>query len=267
MNKTQRIFNALLTVTAITSLLSALSDNLIPTFSLQKLLSLSLNGIKQGHLWQLVSYLFVQPLDQGVTFSFLFRVAFNSYLLWFLGGSILHKRGMLHFLSLYFLGGLIAGLAILGLLFTTTSLLFYAGNMTGLYSLMIAWITLNPKATLPFLLGIPIKAKNIVFISLGINLFIDLSSGNWIYAISYLIAALFGYLYGRLIRTQKEAPLYTQAKIFDFKTGKAVLNDEQFLEEMLSKISFQGKKSLTWKERFRLRKITKRQKKNRNRPE
>jgi membrane associated rhomboid family serine protease len=261
MKKTQRLFNALLTSTILTSLLGALSDSFIPAFSIQKIFSLSLNGIEHHQFWQLISYLFVQPLENGISFGFLFKIAFNTYLLFLVGGSILHKKGVFHFLSLYFLGGLFSSLVILGLLILFPSPLSFAGNMTALYSLLIAWITLNPQATFPFLLGIPIRAKTLIFAFFGINCLIDLSSGNWIYALSYLAAALFGYLYGLLLRQHTEKTVYTRGKIFDFKTGEALLNDDQFLEEMLSKIAVHGKKSLTWKERWRLRKIVKNKKK------
>jgi hypothetical protein len=50
------------------------------------------------------------------------------------------------------------------------------------------------------------------------------------------------------------------SKIFDFKTGKAILNDEAFMDACLKKISEYGREGLTFRERWRMRRISKRKK-------
>ncbi len=140
---------------------------------------------------------------------------------------------------------------------------------------------LYPEAQLLFLLALPIKAKWLVLSILAANLFIDLSVGEWLNAIAYTSGAIYGYIYCLIFwkangpfarlhvfedkfmklfggKSQIDAmhTLSSRAKIYDFKTGRAILSDEELLEEMLSKISLYGKGSLTWREKFRLRRIS-----------
>jgi membrane associated rhomboid family serine protease len=271
--QTPKPLKILILATFIISILSALGDHIFPHafgqefgwLSPQQLLSLSVWGVEHLFLWQFLTYLFVHPLANGISFSFLLSLAFNTYLLWTIGTTLIERRGLAAFFSLYFLSSLAAGLAAFGLQTAAHSPLLFAGNLTALYGLLIAWIYLFPQAQLFLLLTIPVRAKWLVLSLLGANLLIDLSTGNWIYSCAYITAALFSYLYCRLFwseqRPKKESVHYSRAKIYDFKTGRAILKDDEFLEEMLTKISLHGKKSLSWRERWRLRQISKKKKK------
>ena len=142
---------------------------------------------------------------------------------------------------------------------------------------------LYPDAQLLLLLALPIKAKWLVLAVLLANLLIDFSTGQWLYSLTYFCGALFGYLYTLTVWKAKgpfsvlhpieekiinllggqptpKFQIDPRAKIYDFKTGKAILSDDEFLDAMLTKISLQGKKSLTWKERWRLRRIKRKRK-------
>lgn len=252
--ETPKPLKILLLTTVVCNLLSGL----FPVA--QSLLSLSALGIKKLFLWQFITYLFVQ-MGQ-ISFSFLLMTAFNAYILWIFGTSVIKSRGINHFFTLYFLSGLVGGLTAFALLATTPPApIFFAGNLAALYGVLIAWIVLNPNAQILLFFAPPSKAKNLILIFLGINLFIDLSNGYWIHTIAYIASALFGALYCKLFWKKLPSQTYTRGKIFDFKTGKVLLSDEDFLEEMLSKIAQKGKSSLTFSERFRLRRIVKKKKK------
>lgn len=261
---TPRSLKFLILLTLAINIFSAVTNHLFPSLgwpSLQELLSLSFSGIEHLYLWQWISYLFVHPVGEGLSFSFLLAVAFNSYILWIVGTSLIERKGQAHFFSLYFLSGLAAGLIVYGCQAASHSNAFFAGNGSSLYALLIGWLVLFPKAEMLIFLAIPMRVSWLILGILGINLLIDLSVGDWIRVLGYGGAALFGYLYSFLFwRQRTHSPLYTRAKRFDFKTGKAILSDDEFLEAMLTKISMHGKKSLTWKERWRLRSISKRQK-------
>jgi membrane associated rhomboid family serine protease len=252
----------LILLTVIVSIIAAIGEHWI-SFSLQQTLSLSLEGMQKGSFWQLITYLFVHPLNGGISFSFLLSLAFNAYLLWIIGTTLIEKKGLGSFFLFYFLSGVTAALAVFGLQALLHTPQPLAGNLTAIYALLIAWIIYHPQAQFFLFLTIPVKAKWLVLGMLGANLLIDLASGNWLYACAYAIAALFSYLYCQTIWRPRKiaAPTYQRAKIYDFKTGKAILNDEEFLEEMFSKISLKGKKSLTWRERYRLKRISLRKKK------
>ncbi len=267
-SSTPKPLKFLILSTLIISILAALGDHFFPYTlgwtSPQQLLSLSLWGDHHFFIWQFLTYLFVHPLTNGISFSFLISLAFNTYLLWTIGATLIERRGLVHFLLLYFLSGLAAALAVFGLQILTQTPLPLAGNLTSIYALLIGWIYLFPEARLFLLLAVPVKAKWLILTVLGANLLIDLTIGNWIYSCAYASAALFSYFYCLLFwryRKPKDASTYARAKVYDFKTGKAILKDEEFLEAMLTKISMNGKESLSWSERWRLRRISKKRKK------
>ena len=249
------------------SLFAAVTNHLIPYYlgwnSLEQSLSLSSWGIDRLYIWQFLSYLFVQLTPHGISFSFLLALAFNAYVLWIIGASLIEKKGTRHFLALYFLGGIFSGLSVYTFQVLTQSPLPFAGNGAGLYTLLIAWLCLFPGAEFLLFMVTPIRASWIILGLLGINILIDLSTGNIVQVLAYLSASLFGYAYSQLFLKKRErsSPLYIHAKKFDFKTGKAILNDEEFMNEMLTKITLKGRSSLTLRERLRLRKISKKKKK------
>jgi hypothetical protein len=69
--------------------------------------------------------------------------------------------------------------------------------------------------------------------------------------------ALFGYLFYRLpqLFTWKEK-FHSTTKIYDFRSGLPKLNDEQFMDAMLARISRYGKDSLSPEETERMKKIS-----------
>jgi len=259
---TPRSLKLLILATLVLSLFSGLADRLFPQIfhliSPQKILGISLWGVDHYFYWQFLSYLLIHPLEHGLSFSYLLSLAFNLYVLWLIGSSLIDKRGTIFFYGLYLSSGLVGGLTAFLIQWLTGSAEIFSGNWTALYALLISWIMVFPGMELLLFLTIPIKAKWLVLGMLAANLMIDLSLGDFITTSAYLLSALFGYLYTANF-TFKEGysstSTFSRAKIFDFKTGKAILNDEEFLEAMLTKISLHGKDSLTWKERLRLRRI------------
>jgi membrane associated rhomboid family serine protease len=288
-NKTPKPLKILLLTTFVVSLVSALLNHALPRYfdvtSPQHILGLSSWGIEHLYLWQFFTYLFVHPIVHGISFSFLLSLGFNLYLLWVIGTSIIERRGLNSFFSIYFSSGLFVGLILFSLQTLTGMPAPFFGNTPSLYALLLAWLMLFPEAQLFLLLALPIKAKWLVLVILGANLFIDLSVGEWINAVACLSGAFFGYLYPLFIWKMKSPfpslhPFEDQvlkvlgappkkefyhhngkAKIYDFKTGRAILSDDEFLDEMLSKISAHGKGSLTWREKFRLKRISNKRKK------
>jgi membrane associated rhomboid family serine protease len=259
---TPRPLKYLVLGTLLISLFAGATHRIFPHYfgwaSPQQILSLSSWGIDHFFVWQFFSYLFVHPLVEGLSFSFFLSLAFDCYLLWVIGASLIERKGLNHFFSLYFFSGILSGLLVALLQKVSHSPLVFSGNGTSIYALLIAWMALFPRAEFLLFLAIPVRASWLILGILGLNLLIDLSSGDWIRVLGYGSAALLGYLYGLIFWREREASsFYARAKRYDFKTGQAILNDEEFLEAMLTKIALKGKASLTWRERWRLRCISK----------
>ncbi len=257
------------------SLLSSIMMSMGHLFP-QLLLTLSTWGMQHFFLWQLVTYIFVQPVPLSLTFFI--NLFFSLYLIWMIGSAIFTSRGARSFYILYFGGTLAAGLAAYAFLPHGQ---IFAGNGAPLFALLLAWVFLFPEIRIYVFLTFPVKAKYLVGGYLGIRFLLDLTQGQFFSCAAYLASALVGYLYallfweiqspyafmhpfeGILLRTKTLVKNSFQSegnssKIFDFKTGKPVFNDEAFMDDCLAKISREGKGSLTFMEKWRMKRIAKR---------
>lgn len=264
----------------LTGILSLLSTFIPP---LQAFLALSANTLPQLHLWQLITYLWTDPFAQGFSFPFCIHVAFNLYLLWIFGTSLMERSKTLFF-SLYFGGGLVAALAVCASLALFHLPYHLGGSSTALYSLLIGWVILFPEAELLLFFAIPLKARWLILGLFAINFMIDLSTQDWIHLITYSSSLLFGYLF--LVFAWKEHSPFSglqgfersvhkfrervevlwkrktakPAKIYDFHSGQPLSSDDAFMDTMLAKISRQGESSLTAEEKKRMQQISERKK-------
>lgn len=246
------------------------------------LLSLSWTGYQSYYYWQLFSYLFVENGNlAGITFFFLLTLAFDMYILWVMGTSILESVGTAPFMRFYFLSGLMAAIAALIAMGITGQHPILSGPTPAILALLMVWAMKNPENELMLYFLIPVKAKWLMAIIVGSILLINLSQLAWVSLAFYVAGPLFGYAYavlfwemegpfaftkifdkildkfGSLIRTGKN-----KAKIFDIRTGEPPLDDEAFIDAMLAKIARKGEQSLTWNERKRLDAISTKKRKH-----
>ena len=277
--------------TAIITISSALIQSIFNQFSLgtgpQELLSLSWWGIRNWYIWQLISFLFVQMMpSEGISLFFLITLFFNMYIVWIMGSALVELVGAPPFLRLYFLSGIVAGIITLWLMQFMGHYRLLAGPTPSILALMMVWTMIYPETEMLLFFLIPIKAKWVMAAIIGAILIMTLSQGDYIYFAFYTVGILFGYIYAvcawklegpfkwmrpfdRLLtifstRISRWIPRWgkkgekTQesSKIVDIKTGKAILNDDQFMDAMLTKISQYGERSLSRSERHRLHQIS-----------
>lgn len=229
-------------------------------------LTLSWAGLQQFYIWQLITYIFI---ERGpISFPFFLQLAFNMYILWMFGSSLLERAQTKKFLLLYFGSALISALTLF--LFPYAIL---SGSINPIYALLTAWIVLNPHAQLLLFFSIPFKAEWLILSLIGITLLIDLSNAQWAMALSLSISAIYGYLFA-LIAWRQQGPFpflhsferkvlklfekrqKSQHKIYDIKSGSPILDDDQFMDEMLDRISRHGEDSLTPAEKKRMKEIS-----------
>ncbi len=285
-----KIIKYLITFITALSLLSGVGKVLLPTlfvkFPLFQFIGLSLWGIDHFFYWQFFTHLFFYPAFQGLDAGFLLSLLLNMFFLLRLSSTIIFQKGIRHFILIFLGSGIISGITALCVLSHLQSPLLFAGATPAIFALLIATLVLFPEMQLMFLLTIPIKAKWIVLAMLGSILLIDLSHGTFLTFFTNLSAILFGYIYAvfvwqlqgpfptlkkfdlLLIKfstilfpwTQKkslEPYVKTKSKIYDFRTGKRIISDDDFLNACLSKIANEGRFSLNWYEKFRLHRISK----------
>jgi membrane associated rhomboid family serine protease len=251
-----------------TALLSLLSPWLIPY------LALSLFGIEHWFLWQLITYPLIHPFPIG-----LFQLAIHLYLIWTFGASLLERIHTKAFFSLYFGSAIFCGgCALLGMYLTGT-LAPLMGSGPVLFSLLICWSLLNPEAQLLLFFALPLKARHLIIGWIAIALLMDLSNSHWVMLFTDIGSILFGYLFtllvcrvrspftflqpferGMLRLLEKLSSLgrkeYRPTKVYDIKSGSPILNDEQFMDAMLARISLYGEDSLTSEEKSRMHQIS-----------
>ena len=131
-------------------------------------LALSADGLKHGCIWQLFTFQF---LHAG-----LMHLLFNLLGIWFFGRFIEDRLGAVPFLRIYFLGGLAGGLlqAFLGLLAPRYFGLMTVGASAGVLALLAAFCALEPDGIILLFFVLPVKARLILYVSLGIAAFFTL---------------------------------------------------------------------------------------------
>jgi membrane associated rhomboid family serine protease len=281
---------------AITAVVAALCSALNPFFlsyfrmnGPQFLLSLSAEGLSHWYIWQPITYLFTLSSGQwGITFGFLLELFFAMYILWATAEALEDRIGSANCIKLYFTAGVIAGLLTIGVSQLIGNYLPLSGPTASLLALFTCWMLFYPESELMFFFIVSVKAKWLLLIVLAVMLLGDLSSLDLRGAIFHLTGAFIGYLYATVVwgvespwcwttsidrrlnnlgsrlrrrngRSRFSGPAAAGpagSKVFDFRTGQAVVSDDQFMDAMLDKISKQGERSLSWSERRRMKKIS-----------
>lgn len=266
-----------------TAMLNPLFLNYLQIQGPNYLFSLSWYGLKSGYLWQPVTYLFVEEGFDGVSFNLLISLFFQMSIVWIMGSPLAERFGGYSFTVFYLLCGIISGLAAIltAPLFGLSP--FFMGPGASVVAVLIAWTMMHPESELLLFFLVPVKAKWLLAGVFGALILVNLSQGNIPALIFYLTAGIFGYIYAvlcwnmeslfswtrqfddylaviksKIWKENSSSTTFDQSKIIDLHTGKPFLDDEAFMDAMLTKISEKGEHTLTWSERRRLRKISER---------
>jgi len=271
---TPSIIRQIITLTCAMTVVAAFLDSILISylgFSLQGFLSLSARTVNNVYIWQPISYLFLLQSAGGLTFGLIISLFFQMFLLWMMGSNLVDRFGVPSFLKLYFGSGLCAALLTLPLYMSSPYFYPYAGPTACLFAVFVVWAYMHQESQLLVFFIIPVKAKWLLAGGLGISFLVFLSSGHSISLIMLLTGTFFGYMYAAYFKglsspfpflepvdrfLQKRPTQKKGTKIFDFKTGKPVETDEEFLDRILEKISRKGEDSLTKAEKARLDKIS-----------
>lgn len=240
------------------------------------LLTLSWVGVDRLYLWQFLSYIFV---ERGpVNFGFLISLAFNMYFLWIFGSPLYERTSAKKFFTLYFGAAIVGGLS--ALMFPRFVL---AGSSNPVFAVLVVWMMLNPGSQLLLFFTLPFKSYVLVLALIGISLFFDITSANWVGAVTLLISCAYGYLFALFVwkehspfsflltferkifrlfeRRQQKKKEGQHSKIYDIQSGKPVSDDDKFIDAMLDRISRHGEGSLTPEEKKRMDEISRKRRK------
>jgi membrane associated rhomboid family serine protease len=152
--------------------------------------------LRQGRIWELVTYLFVHsPTD-------LMHILFNMLAVWMFGTDLERRWGSRAFTSYYFVTGVGAAVStVLVSLIPWAPVHAVYGAVTfgasgAVYGLLLAWALIFPDRQILFMLFFPVPARVFVFIMGAIALYSAISaSGGPVANIAHLGGLLVGWLY------------------------------------------------------------------------
>ncbi len=280
-----------LILTVILTLAGALLDPLFSHFAGKGILyylTLNQESLNNFFLWQPITYLFVQN-SYGINLGLLINLLFETYIIWWLGSSLAESLGERTFLRTYFASGIGAG--IVGALYLSG--LGFSGAigtpLYAIYGIFLLWTMLYPDAEVLLFFLFPLKTRWLLLIVFAGALLIAISQGDILNLCMTLTAFLVSYLFAT-IKHQLRTPFpltypiddrlaglanyfanwntpktnNNKGKIIDIHTGQSRDEerdaDEEFVDEMLAKISKSGEQSLSAKERTKLDQIAKKKK-------
>jgi membrane associated rhomboid family serine protease len=248
------------------------------SFDVRTYLYLSLNGLKHGYIWQLISFQFLH--------ANLMHLAGNCLVIFFLGRAVEDALGRNSFLILYFASGIIGGLCqtLAGVFANAVGLQDYAfsfggqvvGASAGGFGITAAFALLFPDQILLLFMIIPMRAKYLLWLSIAIagwGVAVPAKSlfGEHVADAAHLGGILAGVMFVKYavhwhfqwpqLNRRARPPIRRLVKVHSHKPGwgrdKVVVEEdlppEEFLtkevDPILDKISAQGIQSLTERER------------------
>jgi membrane associated rhomboid family serine protease len=241
-------------------------------------LCLSIDGLKHGYIWQLLSFQFLH--------SGLMHLLSNCIVIFFLGRPVEEALGRKSFWLLYFSSGIVGGLCqtLLGVLANALGFQEYASYFTGPvvgasaggFGLTAAFALLFPDQILLLFMIIPVRAKYLLWLSIALAgwgvVFPDRSPfGARVADAAHLGGILAGFIFVKYavhwnfqwpqLNRRARPPIRRLVKVHSQKPGwgrdKVIIEEdlppEEFLSKevdpILDKISAQGIHSLTDRER------------------
>lgn len=252
--------------------LAFILQHVVPDDKQAQYLALSLDGLKRGYVWQLLSFQFMH--------AGLFHLVMNGFTLWMFGREVEEVLGKARFLTLYFLSGAIGGL--LQVLLALISDRLFGGSVVGasagIFGVVAAFAMIAPQRELTmlafFIIPINIKAQVLLWIESGVALlgmFLPNQVGPHIAHAAHLGGILTGVAFMKISLTAQESdwnPFQSKRrkreliravsiKIPKWPHGPAEspgdVSQEEFIsrevDPILDKISQHGIQSLTERER------------------
>jgi membrane associated rhomboid family serine protease len=227
-------------------------------------LLLSTDGLKHGHLWQLLTFQFMH--------GGLMHVLFNLLGIWFFGRFVERRLGGMNFLKIYFASGFVGGLlqAGLGFLFPNHFGGPVLGASAGVCGVFAAFTMIEPRAQILLWFVLPVRAVYLLVASIAIALLFTIVPsepgvahaahlGGLLAGVAFMRWQLYALrrLNLRLFqnRDRKRELVKTAAKTgyVSPRVEPENLPSEEFIsrevDPILDKISAQGIQSLTERER------------------
>ena len=148
-------------------------DYVYTRLGLNSLLALSVDGLRRGFVWQLLTFQF---LHAG-----LLHLAFNLICLWFFGKVVEARLGTANFWKVYLAAGVIGGLFQSTFAFLLPQ--YFAawpvmGASAGVCALIAVFALMEPEAIIMLMFVFPLKAKYLLYLETAIAAFFTIVPSN-----------------------------------------------------------------------------------------
>jgi membrane associated rhomboid family serine protease len=206
---------------------------LVPTY-----LGLSVSGLMLGRLWQPLTYMFLHANPM--------HLLFNMFSLYMFGRELERTVGARRFLTIYFLSGIVGGLAWVAITYPRAGLCIGASG--AIFGVLASFAVLYPDATMMiFPFPVAIKARYLVagIAFIEFLYLISPGQGDIAYA-AHLAGALGGFVYTMTVFRPGVFSSWLGAKMRRPPRPHAAQPD---VDRILDKIAAQGIHSLSERER------------------
>lgn len=267
---TPELMKRLLQITTAVTMISVVLDSWL---GLQKLLSLSPMCFTHFFIWQPITSLFLMP-SSSFSLGFIIDFAFAMLVFWLFGSIVLERIGRTKFLTVYFLSGILSGLASLAAMHKFQLFAFTSELMPMILALTTLWAMIDPYQEILVFFVLPLKAKWVLMVALFGTIFVSIVQQDIISFSAYATAFAFSYFWG-LVALGFRSPFDWMTGLdrilhkisFGFsrfwqwnvlgtvrKTRESMkAHENEFVDTTLDKISKEGTSSLSLWSRFRLR--------------
>jgi membrane associated rhomboid family serine protease len=178
-------------------LLQMFASLLFAKFPIYDYLALSVEGLRHGYIWQLVSFQFMH--------GGWLHLIFNCLAIYMFGGQVEEALGRKSFLTLYFLSGIVGGLVqiLAGVLFRGAFAASVVGASAGAFGLVAAFARLYPEESITnllfFVIPITMRAKYLlVFLGVIAVVGVLIPAGNIAHA-AHLGGMITGIVFVRFV--------------------------------------------------------------------
>ncbi len=216
---------------------------------------LSRDGLASGYLWQMVTYMF---LHAGVL-----HILANMLIIYFAGRFVERILGPRKFLTVYFIGGILGGLAQIAF-----SPAYLVGASAAGFAILIVFTAIVPEMQITmllfFIIPVRLKAKYLALGAFAVSLmFTVFPPGDNVGHLAHLVGCISGWVYAKFLGYGSMLP---GREVWDKFRGPPggpkppPVRDARFtmvdkdIDAILDKISKHGMQSLTPEERQMLEK-------------
>lgn len=196
--------------------------------------------------WQLLTYAFLHSVGD------IFHIFFNLLSLFFFGHCVESYYGTKKFLIFYALCAIFAGLFYLALQFFYPGRTMMLGASGAIMGVLVFSACVMPDSTVLFYFIFPMKMRTLVWILVGLDVYMVLIPRGGVAASAHLGGALFGYLSYRY--SAKISAYYYRWKRnlaieYQKEQEKTYANIREDVDKILDKIQQNGIQSLTPQEK------------------